>query len=62
MCWGWNQWKNGTTEPVNCAKCHERQSETANASVHGIALREGVLAAPTCKDCHGHHDVGSSWQ
>lgn len=44
-------------EPVSCAQCHEKQSATANAGVHGIALREGNIAAATCKDCHGHHDI-----
>ncbi|MCC6231821.1 MAG: cytochrome b/b6 domain-containing protein [Verrucomicrobiales bacterium] len=45
------------TEPVQCAKCHELQSATYDASVHGIALREGKLGAATCKDCHGQHDI-----
>jgi len=44
-------------EPVECGVCHEPQSVTANASAHGIALRDGKLASATCKDCHGHHDV-----
>ena len=25
-------------QPINCAKCHERQSETYAASVHGLAM------------------------
>jgi formate dehydrogenase gamma subunit len=44
-------------EPVNCAVCHEKQSETANAGAHGVALRGGNVSAATCKDCHGHHDI-----
>ena len=44
-------------EPVSCARCHERQSETYQASIHALALKEGKLAAATCKDCHGSHDV-----
>ncbi len=44
-------------EPVNCAHCHARQSETASASVHGLELRAGNLSAATCKDCHGQHDI-----
>jgi formate dehydrogenase gamma subunit len=43
--------------PVNCAVCHERQSLTYNASAHAAALRDGKLAAATCKDCHGSHDI-----
>ncbi len=44
-------------EPVSCASCHERQTESFDASAHGIALREGVLGSATCKDCHGHHEI-----
>jgi len=44
-------------EPVNCATCHQRASETYDASAHAIALRNGTLASATCKDCHGHHEV-----
>lgn len=43
--------------PVDCAKCHEQQSETFGASVHGIALRNGNDGAATCVDCHGTHEV-----
>lgn len=48
---------NHVVEKVRCEACHERQSETANAGVHGIALRKGVLAAATCTDCHGEHAI-----
>lgn len=44
-------------KPVACASCHERQSETYGASVHGIALKSGDASAPTCKDCHDTHEV-----
>ncbi len=43
--------------PVNCATCHKNESETFQASAHGIALRDGKIASATCKDCHGHHEV-----
>ena len=36
--------------PVNCASCHERQAESFNASVHGLALRAGHDDAATCQD------------
>ncbi|MDR3458801.1 MAG: cytochrome b/b6 domain-containing protein [Verrucomicrobiae bacterium] len=42
---------------VNCATCHERQAETFNASVHGIALRAGHDDAATCQDCHDSHKI-----
>ncbi|MGE3312084.1 MAG: cytochrome b/b6 domain-containing protein [Limisphaerales bacterium] len=44
-------------QPVQCAACHAAQSETFDASAHGIALRNGSPTAATCKDCHGHHEV-----
>lgn len=46
-------------EAVDCSQCHVEQSATARASAHGIALRAGTLAAATCKDCHGDHDIRS---
>ncbi len=44
-------------KPVDCARCHARQSKSFGSSVHGIALRQGNVAAATCKDCHGTHEV-----
>jgi formate dehydrogenase gamma subunit len=43
--------------PVNCAACHEKQTESYGASVHGIALKAGRLDAATCQDCHDSHEV-----
>jgi formate dehydrogenase gamma subunit len=43
--------------PVDCARCHERQTESFNASVHGLALKAGHDDAATCRDCHDTHDV-----
>jgi formate dehydrogenase gamma subunit len=45
---------------VNCATCHERQTESFNASVHGLALKAGHDDAATCQDCHDSHDMVSS--
>ena len=42
---------------VQCAKCHETQSETYGASVHGLALAKGIKAAATCSDCHDGHTI-----
>jgi formate dehydrogenase gamma subunit len=42
---------------VDCSICHERQTESFNASVHGIALRAGHDDAATCQDCHDSHDI-----
>lgn len=43
--------------PADCVSCHERQSATYGASVHGRALRAGDAAAANCVDCHGSHQV-----
>ena len=42
--------------PVDCAVCHEGQSDSFQASVHGLALQAGQPSA-TCADCHGTHNV-----
>jgi formate dehydrogenase gamma subunit len=42
---------------VDCASCHERQTQSYGASVHGLAGKAGQAAAPTCKDCHDSHNV-----
>ncbi|HSP44007.1 MAG TPA: cytochrome b/b6 domain-containing protein [Luteolibacter sp.] len=43
--------------PVDCAECHEKQSASFGASVHGLALRSGNETAAGCVDCHGSHEV-----
>src|SRR5215472_1473769 len=42
---------------VDCMRCHEKQSETYGASVHGLASARGELAAATCSDCHDGHTI-----
>ncbi len=45
---------------VDCGKCHEKEGAAHSASVHGQVLAKGGKGAedaPTCADCHGHHDV-----
>ena len=44
---------------VNCAACHERQTASFNASVHGLALKAGHDDAATCQDCHDSHEMVS---
>jgi cytochrome b subunit of formate dehydrogenase len=44
-------------KPVSCATCHEEQSESYAASVHGLARGNGDRKAAQCNDCHGHHEV-----
>ena len=48
---------NRPAQPVNCARCHERQTESYGASVHGLALKAGRADSATCQDCHGSHDI-----
>src|ERR1051325_764903 len=43
--------------PVNCGACHERQTKSYGASVHGVAARAGERAAATCRDCHDSHEI-----
>src|ERR1051325_226843 len=44
-------------KPVNCRTCHERQTESYGASVHGLALKAGRADSATCQDCHDSHEV-----
>jgi len=48
---------NRRAQPVNCAKCHEKQTESYGASVHGMAFKAGRADAATCQDCHDSHDI-----
>lgn len=48
---------NLSPKPVNCRTCHERQTASYGASVHGLALKAGQADTATCKDCHDSHEV-----
>jgi len=48
---------NVAARPPQCAKCHEKQSESYGASVHGIAAAKGDRESPTCSDCHDGHTI-----
>jgi cytochrome b subunit of formate dehydrogenase len=41
--------------PELCGSCHSRPLEEFNQSVHGKAVRQGIVAAPVCSSCHGEH-------
>src|SRR6266496_4150973 len=47
---------NVAARKVECRQCHERQTESYGASVHGLALQDGHNSA-TCQDCHDSHEV-----
>ncbi len=46
-----------TNVPATCGKCHRGIEEKYLESVHGKALEEGHMEAPSCTDCHGEHDI-----
>jgi len=48
---------NKPLQPVNCATCHQRQTDSYGASVHGLAHKSGQADAATCQDCHDSHEV-----
>jgi formate dehydrogenase gamma subunit len=52
---------NVAAQPVNCSRCHEKESLSYGTSVHGQAriarVRNGAHAAPQCIDCHGTHGM-----
>lgn len=44
-------------EPVNCGSCHKSADMQFYAGIHGQALSLKEPYAPSCKECHGKHDV-----
>jgi formate dehydrogenase gamma subunit len=48
---------NVPAQPPNCKGCHEKQSESYGASVHGLALAKGRKDSATCSDCHDGHTI-----
>jgi formate dehydrogenase gamma subunit len=42
---------------VTCGRCHPAIRDQYDYSIHGIALKRGVNASPTCTDCHGEHNI-----
>ena len=50
---------NIAAKPVDCRQCHERQTDSYGASVHGRAVKGGDASAATCQDCHDSHEISS---
>ncbi len=44
-------------EPVDCGTCHGEIQEKHAISLHGKAVKRGDPLAPTCKNCHGTHNI-----
>jgi cytochrome b subunit of formate dehydrogenase/uncharacterized protein with PIN domain len=42
---------------VECGSCHASELQQHNESLHGQAAARGEKLAPTCKSCHGTHNV-----
>ncbi|MBI4535377.1 MAG: cytochrome b/b6 domain-containing protein [Ignavibacteriae bacterium] len=40
-----------------CGQCHGDIRMQFDWSVHGKTLAAGVIASPTCTDCHGEHNI-----
>jgi cytochrome b subunit of formate dehydrogenase len=47
-------------DPVYCGNCHDEAQLQFDSGIHGHALNRNAIYAPTCKECHGRHDVLSS--
>ena len=43
--------------PDTCGMCHGEIAEQFKTSVHGQALRKGVMQVAICTDCHGEHSI-----
>lgn len=42
---------------VDCSSCHSEIGDNYNKSIHGKLFAEKNENAPTCKECHGQHNV-----
>jgi hypothetical protein len=45
------------TQKVDCASCHAEAGQQFARSVHGQLLARGDANGPSCKECHGRHEV-----
>ena len=49
-------------KPVNCGTCHEDAKDKYFRGIHGRAFLANEPYAPSCKECHGTHDILKSDQ
>ena len=45
------------TQKVDCTACHSEIGERYATSIHGTLSANNNPNAPTCKECHGEHEV-----
>ena len=45
------------TKKVDCTSCHAEVGQQFQVSTHGRLVAKNDPNAPTCKECHGTHDV-----
>jgi hypothetical protein len=45
------------TQEVDCESCHAEVGQRFEGSIHGQLLARSDPNAPSCKECHGRHDV-----
>ncbi|MGE0020900.1 MAG: cytochrome c3 family protein [Draconibacterium sp.] len=43
--------------PVNCGDCHDGAMTEFMEGIHGAAYKRNDHNAPTCKECHGSHQI-----
>jgi Cytochrome c7 and related cytochrome c len=44
--------------PNTCGKCHTDIATQYKESIHGVSLlKNGMVEAPSCTDCHGEHNI-----
>lgn len=51
-----------TLKPVDCGTCHEDAKDKFLRGIHGRAFLANEKYAPSCKECHGTHNVLKSDQ
>ncbi len=46
--------------PETCSQCHGDVYYSYINSIHGKALKAGIMDSPVCTDCHGEHSIMST--
>ncbi|MBX3044076.1 MAG: cytochrome b/b6 domain-containing protein [Candidatus Kapabacteria bacterium] len=44
-------------KPATCGKCHQKEQKDFDISMHGVSGKRGDPLTPTCKICHGSHQI-----